>query len=150
MRATREDSGWKIDEPGVYPVRIRLQDADGIRLRTLMTSLIRLPEAGQRVTQTGAALLVGVHRPPPEDAAARATTDAADRSLLDDLEPVLDALAERPALPATFSITPDTLARIAGDDDAVEELGRLRAELAPTGRTLLDAPYVDVDAASRP
>jgi hypothetical protein len=140
--------GWKIDEPGVYPVRIRLQDADGIRLRTLMTSLIRLPEAGQRVTQTGAALLVGVHRPPPEDAAARATTDAADRSLLDDLEPVLDALAERPALPATFSITPDTLARIAGDDDAVEELGRLRAELAPTGRTLLDAPYVDVDAAS--
>ncbi|WP_421117982.1 DUF6049 family protein [Aquihabitans daechungensis] len=132
----------------MYPVRVRLQDADGNRVRTLMTSLIRLPEADQRVTQTGAALLVGVHRPPPEDPDVRAGTDVADRSLLDDLAPVLDVLAERPTLPATFSITPDTLARIAGDDEAIAELNLLRDELAPPGRTLLDAPYVDVDAAS--
>ncbi len=140
--------GWKIDEPGVYPVRVRLQDADGNRVRTLMTSLIRLPETGQRVTQTGAAILVGVHRPPPDDPAARSSTDVADRSLLEDLAPVLDALAARPGLPATFSITPDTLARIAGDDGATEELARLRAQLTAPGRTLLDAPYVDVDAPS--
>lgn len=140
--------GWKIDEPGVYPVRIRLQDPDGNRARTLMTSLIRMPEADQRVTQAGAALLVGVHRPPPEDPTARAAIDTADRSLLDQLGPVLDVLADRPGLPATFSITPDTLARIAGDADAATELARLRAELTPKGRTVLDAPYVDVDAAS--
>lgn len=140
--------GWKIDEPGVYPVRIRLQDPDGNRARTLMTSLIRLPEADQRVTQTGAALLIGVHRPPPEDPTARAVVDTADRSLLEELTPVLDVLAERPGLPATFSITPDTLARIAGDADAAAELTALRDQLTPKGRNILDAPYVDIDAAS--
>src|SRR5690606_32725729 len=59
--------GWEIDEPGVYPVRVRLRDTDSNRLQVLMTSIVRLPEADQQVTQTGAALLVGVHRPPPED-----------------------------------------------------------------------------------
>lgn len=140
--------GWQIDEPGVYPVRIRLLDAGENRLGVLMTSLIRLPEADQEVTQTAAALLVGIHRPPPDDAVARASTASADRDLLDDLAPVLDTLSGRPELPATFSITPDTLARIAGDEEATEDLARLRDELAPDGRSLLDAPYVDIDAAS--
>jgi len=140
--------GWEIDEPGVYPVRVRLRDADGNVLKVLMTSIIRLPEAGQQVTQTKAALLVGIHRGPPEDAEDRRSTDTVDAGLLDDLEPVLDALGDRPDLPATFSITPDTLARIAGDDGATADLARLRAELAPEDRTVLDASYVDVNAAS--
>jgi hypothetical protein len=140
--------GWKITEPGVYPVRVLLLDADGNRERTFMTSLIRLPEPDQRVTATGAALLVGVHRAPPEDPAARASADTADRSLLDELRPILQVLADRPELPATLSITPNTLARIAGDDDATDDLTLLRSQLLPEGRTLLDAPYVDVDAAS--
>ncbi|MGN6695616.1 MAG: DUF6049 family protein [Aquihabitans sp.] len=140
--------GWEIDEPGVYPVRVRLRDDDGNVLKVLMTSIIRLPEADQQVPQTKAALLVGVHRSPPEDPDARSTTDAADTGLLDDLRPVLRTLEDRPDLPATFSITPDTLARIAGDEDATTDLADLRAQLASPGRTLLDAPYVDVDAAS--
>lgn len=140
--------GTEIDEPGVYPVRVRLRDADGNVLKVLMTSLIRLPEADQQVPQTKAALLVGIHRGPPEDPEARTATDTADQSLLDDLEPVLETLDERPDLPATFSVTPDTLARIAGDEGAAGDLADLRAQLAPEGRDLLDAPYVDVDAAS--
>ena len=140
--------GWKIDEPGVYPVRIRLLDPDGNRLRVLMTSLIRLPEADQQVPQTAAALVVGVHRPPPEGPQGRAAADTADDELLGELNPVLDVLDARPYLPVAFSITPDTLARIAGDEDAAPELQRLRDELEPEGRQLLDAPYVDVDAAS--
>ncbi len=139
--------GWEIDEPGVYPVRIRLLDADGNVLRVLMTSIIRLPGAGQQVTQTKAALLVGVHDSPPTDPDARAATDTADRQLLDSLNPLLDLLIDRPDLPATFSITPDTLARVAGDDDATTDLARLRSALAPADRSLLDAPYVDIDAA---
>lgn len=140
--------GWNIDEPGVYPVRIDLRDGDGNRLQVLMTSVIRLPGEGQQVTQTGAALLVGVHRPPPEDPEARASTTTADGALLEQLDPILDVLADHPTLPATFSITPDTLARIGGDEEAAEDLRRLRAELEPEDRTVLDAPYVDVDVAS--
>lgn len=140
--------GWEIDQPGVYPVRVRLLDADGNRLQVLMTSLIRLPEPDQSVTTTKAALMIGVHRPPPFDPDARATTDTADQSLVDQLDPVLALLADRPALPATFSITPDTLARLAGDDTAAPDLARLRAELEADDRTVLDAPYVNIDAAS--
>lgn len=131
----------------MYPVRIRLQDADGIRLRTLMTSLIRLPEAGRPRHADRCHAAGG--RPPAtaRKRCRRSTTDAADRSLLDDLEPVLDTLAERPALPATFSITPDTLARIAGDDDAdgADACGR---NSPPRDAPCSNAPYVDVDAAS--
>lgn len=140
--------GWEIDEPGVYPVRVRLVDDDGNRLQTLMTSLIRLPEAGQQVNRTSAALLVGIHRPPPDDPAERAETATADGSVLEQLDPLLGVLATHPALPATFSITPDTLARIGGDEDAAEELARLRDELAADDRSVLDAPYVDVNTAS--
>lgn len=140
--------GWEIDEPGVYPVRIRLLDADGNRLDTMMTSIVRLPAADQRVSQTEASLLVSVHRPPPDERADRAATDTADPELLDQLDAVIAELNARPGLPATFSVTPDTLARIAGDDSAAEQLGRLRAALEPDGRALIDAPYVSIDAAS--
>lgn len=140
--------GWEIDEPGVYPVRVRLLDADGNRLQVLMTSLIRLPEPDQRVTTTDVALLVGVHRPPPTDPDERATADAADQDLLDELDPIFDLLSDRPELAATFSITPDTLARIAGDPSAAPDLARLRAEVGADDRTVLAAPYVNIDAAS--
>jgi hypothetical protein len=140
--------GWEIDDPGVYPVRVRLLDDDGNVLRVLMTSIIRLPEADQQVPQTKAALLVGIHRSPPADAESRRTAATADAGLLEDLRPVLRTLDARPDLPATFSITPDTLARIAGDEAAAVDLADLRAQLASDDRTLLDAPYVDVDVAS--
>ena len=140
--------GWRIDEPGVYPLRVRLLDADGNRLATMMTSLIRLPEPDQQVSQAEASLLVSVHRPPPADPEARAKTDTADQSLIAELDPILAELNARPNLPATFSVTPDTAARIAGDDAAASDLAALRTALEPRNRTLLDAPYVGIDPAS--
>ncbi|MCU1369681.1 MAG: hypothetical protein JWO77_875 [Ilumatobacteraceae bacterium] len=140
--------GWPIDEPGVYPVRVRLLDGDGNRLQTLMTSLIRLPGEGQQVTKTGAALLIGMHGAPPEDPEERAAPDQADTDLLDQLDPLLAVLDGHPTLPATFSITPDTLARVGGDEEATEQLARLRAEVASDERSVLDAAYVDVNVAS--
>lgn len=137
--------GHRIDEPGVYPVRVRLQDAEGNRLAVMMTSLVRLPADGQTVSQTQAALLVRVHRAPPASATDRAAADRADDGLIEELTPVLAALAERPDLPATFSVTPDTLARIAGDETQAAALDRLRRAVAGDARTVLDAPYVDLD-----
>lgn len=142
--------GYRLDEPGVYPVRVRLRDADGDVLAVLMTSILRLPGADQQVATTEAALLVEGHRAPPTDGEARAASDAADASLVDELAPVLDELAERPAVPATFSLTPDAVARMAGDadGDAATVLADLRDLLAAPGHDLLDAPYVDLDPAS--
>lgn len=140
--------GHRIDAPGVYPVRIRLQDASGNRLATMMTSLIRLPAPGEEVLQAHTALLVTVHRPPPSDPTARRATDEADASLLRQLDPVLAQLAGHASLPAAVDATPDTLARIAGDETAADTLTALRAALAGDGRVVLDAPYVDIDPAS--
>lgn len=140
--------GYRIDQPGVYPVRVRLWDGDGDELAVLMTAIIRLPNAEQEVSTTEAALLVEGHRAPPTDGEARAATDQADASLVDELGPVVDALAARPGLPATFSLTPDAVARMAGDVDAAPVLADLRELLAEPGHDVLDAPYVDIDPTS--
>jgi len=139
--------GWQIDEPGVYPVRVRLLDADGRVLAVLMTAILRLPGPDQTVAPTQAALLVEVHRPPPIDPDDRAAPTAA-AGFLGQLRPILAALEARPMVPATISVTPDTLARIAADESAAEDLARLRATLATQDRTVLDAPFVDIDPAS--
>jgi hypothetical protein len=139
--------GHQIDEPGVYPVRIRLRDGDG-SIAVLMTTLLRLPEPDQQVTPASAAVLVDVHRPPPTDPEVRRTGGEADASLLRTLPPVLAALDERPELPATFSATPDTIERMAADPEAAEVLGALRTTLDGSQRTVLDASYVDLDLAS--
>ena len=146
------DPAWRqrIEEPGVYPVRVRVRDGEGDVGVELMTAILRLPGAGQTWATATTALLVPVHRAPPADADRRASTatSGADEDLVDELEPVLDALEERADLPATFAVTPDTLARLAADEGAASTLGRLRDELEADRRTLLGAPYVDIDAAS--
>lgn len=141
--------GHELDEPGVYPIRIRLRDPSG-DIATMMTALTRLPTADQTVPGTDAALLVDLHRPPPTDPDLRAAGERADDALVAEAVPVLGALAERPQLPATFSVTPDTVARLASDPDpdAADALAQLRTELGRPERELLDAPYVDLDVAS--
>ncbi|MEZ5137642.1 MAG: DUF6049 family protein [Acidimicrobiales bacterium] len=140
--------GWPLDEPGVYPVRVRLRGPDEATLAVLMTAVVRLPGPDQRVTPTEVAVLVDAHRPPPTDADQRADDGSADPGLVAQLPSVLDALDERPSLPATFSLTPDAVARLAGDDAATEVLADLRDVLAVERRDVLDAPYVDIDPAS--
>jgi hypothetical protein len=140
--------GYEIDEPGVYPVRVRLWDADGNVLAVMMTAIVRLPEADQEVAPTQVALLADGRRSPPEDRAARVAGQQDDTSLLDQVTPVLDALEARPTLPATWALTPDAIARLAADEAATDDLGRLRSALAGDDRTLLDSSYVDLDPAS--
>ncbi|HRW36349.1 MAG: hypothetical protein KDB04_18960 [Acidimicrobiales bacterium] len=140
--------GWPLDEPGVYPVRVRLRGPDEETLAVLMTAVVRLPGPDQRVTPTEVAVLVDAHRPPPLDPDERADEGSADPDLVAQLPPVLAALDERPSLPATFSLTPDAVARLAGDEAATDVLADLRAVLAVERRDVLDAPYVDIDPTS--
>jgi hypothetical protein len=140
--------GWRIDDPGVYPVRVRLRSADEETLAVLMTAIVRMPADDEEVVGTETALLVEGHAPPPDDAEARAAYDRVDPTLVRDLQPVVDALVARPDLPASFSLTPDTVTRLAGDPDATDLLRTLRGALEQDGRDLLDAPFVDIDPAS--
>ncbi|MGI8756483.1 MAG: DUF6049 family protein [Acidimicrobiales bacterium] len=135
---------WRIDEPGVYPVRVQLRDRDGNILTTLVTYLVRLPGAGQDAPRAEVALLATVHRGPPADAAVDGFAASPDWGRETD---VLAALRDHPSLPASFAVTPDTVARLTADRRRTSTvlLDRLRTEVGRPGRELLDAPYVDLD-----
>ncbi len=139
---------FELDEGGVYPVRVRVRDADGDVLTSLLTYLV-LAEPGDAARPPArVALLTRVHSDPPPAADERAATDQADADLVQDLDPVLAALGEHPELPITFAVTPDTLARLDGDPTAAGTLTALRTEVGAEGRELLDSPYVDIDASA--
>jgi hypothetical protein len=140
--------GHRLAEPGVYPVRIRLRDGEGNSLAVLMTTLLRLPDPDQSVSPASAGLLIDVSSAPPPRARDRRSEPTADQELVRTSTAVVEALAARPDLPATFSVTPDTLERWAADDAVATELGQLRQAVQSADRTVLDATYVDVDAAS--
>jgi hypothetical protein len=140
--------GWQLTEAGTYPVGIRLRDGDGAVLATLATQLIRLPDGDDPAASVDAALLVGVHAPPPAVREDRQATGQADETLRADLRRALAAIEARPDVPASFAVTPDTAARLEADPGDGDELARLRAVLAEPGRELLDAPFVDLDPTS--
>lgn len=150
--------GYRLDAPGVYPVRVRLRGPEGDTGVVLMTAIVRLPAEGEPTPSTEVALVVPVHRPPQEapDLPSEQGDDEAedadarppfDPELADDLRAVLEVLAEHPDLPVTFSVTPETLQALAADADRAELLAALRAAVEGADRQLLDAPYVAVDPA---
>jgi len=143
----RPPTSWahRIDKPGVYPVRVRLRDADKNQIATFTTALIRDPAADEPVTPAKVAVLATVHQDVPADPVARAASDEADPRLGRALPPFLAPFASHPNVPVSFSVTPDTAARLAGDPAAAPAADALRVEVSRAGRTLLDAPFVDVD-----
>lgn len=147
--------GYRLDEPGVYPVRVRLRGEEGDTGVVLMTAIVRLPAEGEPAPRTEVALVVPVHRPPQEGPVLPSDQDGEDDrarppfdpDLAQGLQAVLDVLADHPDLPATFSVTPETLRALAADADRAELLAALRAAVEGADRQLLDAPYVAVDPA---
>ncbi|MCU1498828.1 MAG: hypothetical protein JWM47_2781 [Acidimicrobiales bacterium] len=140
---------YELDEPGVYPVKIKLRDADGAILTTVVTYLVRQPADDQEVTPSDVALLTTVHQPPaPADptGAGAAPVSAAYRERLD---AVLQALADQPELPATFAVTPETAVRLGADPEAADTMIALGRAVDPDGDgLLLGGTYVDVDPAA--
>lgn len=149
--------GYRLDEPGVYPVRVRLRGPEGDTGVILMTAIVRLPAEGAPTPSTEVALVVPVHRPPqegpvlPSERDESEPDDAAgppfDAELADDLAAVLEVLAGHPDLPVTFSVTPETLQSLAADADRAELLAALRAAVEGADRQLLDGAYVSIDPA---
>jgi hypothetical protein len=136
-------SAWKIDRAGVYPIRVKLQDADGHVLTTLVTQLVRRPGPDETVRTAHVAVVARVHRDP-----GPAPDTALPTRFSRHLDRFLGALRTHASLPATFAVTPETAARMATDPDAKPLYGRLRTEVRRKGRELLDAPYVDIDPPS--
>jgi hypothetical protein len=160
---TEPSWGYRLDEPGVYPVRVRLRGPDGDTGVVLMTAIVRLPAEGEPTPSTEVALVLSLHRPPQPGLALPSADDERDDGSDDDqggeaapsLDPelaerlatVLSVLGEHPDLPMTLSVTPEALQVLAADADRADLLAALRTAVEGPDRQLLDAPYVDLDPA---
>lgn len=149
---TGSASNWpySLDEAGVYPIKVRLRDADDALLTSFVTYLVRQPSPTDAdstpVTRAKVALVTAVHQPPAigPDAAKEPLNTTFTKAL----SRVLAQFEAQPRLPATFAITPETASRLGSDPGSSDTLTALTEELAREDRELLDAPFVKVDPAS--
>lgn len=141
---------YPLDEAGVYPIRVRLRGSDDELLTSIVTYLVRRPAGDETVAPAHVALLTTVHQNAPVPAAGTNGDDdvATDAEWRGDLDRVLGAFADRPSLPASFVVTPETADRLAADPDAADTLAALQAEVGRDNRQLTGAPYVDIDPTS--
>lgn len=142
------DWAYRLDQAGVYPLRVRLRYPGNHTIATLYTQLVRLPDSSETVHQAQVALVPRVHQDPPADPATRAAASAVDPAWARKLDALLELLRSHPKLAASFSVTPDTAYRLVRDDRDATVLADLRAEVGRSSRELLDAPYVEIDPAS--
>lgn len=128
---------YQLTEPGVYPVRLRIRDADDSDLTAAVTYLIRRPSTDVEAPTARVALLVPLAPASPEDEVLDAAT----------IRPILDVLGQHPDIPITLAIDPDLLEATAArpDDELITDLTAL---IERDDVELLGAPFTDIDAAS--
>lgn len=139
----------QLDEAGVYPIKVRLRDADDGLLKSFVTYLVRRPSptdtSPEPITQAKVALLTTVHQTPVlGDDGADKPLDPGFTAALDG---VLAQFKSRPNLPATLDVTPETADRLSRDPAATDTLASMTEALGRKGWQLLDAPFVELDPA---
>ena len=163
---------YRLDEPGVYPVRVRLRGPEGEQLDSFVVYLARTaggaaadPEGGEgsgSVPGPGSgdgagpavqvALLARIHEDPPvhdsDSTPASIAAQPLEAAPLTAIDGFVTALTDRAQLPLTFSVTPDTARRMAEDPASRPTADRIRAALVDDDREVLSAPYADIDAAA--
>ncbi|MCU1354008.1 MAG: hypothetical protein JWM05_3217 [Acidimicrobiales bacterium] len=143
----RRPGSYRLDDPGVYPLRIWVRDRAGAELTHVVTHLIRLPSpaaAGDPSTRLRVAPLLALHAPPAlqPDGTHRSPAAALRR-----IRTWVDTVSAHPKVSATVEPTPETLDALAAPKSGdVALLRRLRAMLAGDRRQVLSSTYVRVDA----
>lgn len=138
---------YRLDEPGVYPLRVRLRDGDDNLLTSLVTYLVRTPAADQPSVRPARVALVTSIAAEPAPHPADPDSSAVADGFAGDVARTLRLFAERRGVPASFAVSPETAERLAADDDRADLVADLRDELGRPGRDLLGAPYVPLDPA---
>lgn len=125
-----------LDQPGVYPVELSLLDIDGTRLDSFVTHLVRVPEVLPRNQfPLAVALTVSLDTSVSLSTDGRRDLSDADQGIVNAFT---DSLRAQPDVPATVSVSPETLASLDGR-------GRSDLRDAVKDRLLLARPYVDLD-----
>lgn len=122
----------RLDEPGVYPVRIRLRDADHAEIAQTVTFLHRLPSEPDGEPQLELALVLDLMGGPAT------LDDETEQAILR----LLEVLAEHPDVPVGINLGPERARRLLDDPEIEEQLGEL---LARDQLELLGSPFVPID-----
>lgn len=145
-RPDQPEPGWRFFSsglrPGVYPVDVRVVDADGNDLWRVVTHIARVPSAGDPVTPAAEVLvapLVTLGADPSVDVEGTSDPDPAVARGIDRLA---EGLGMFPDLPLTLVPRPESVEALAREDDPTDALGTLQ-DLA-RARQVVDGPYVEV------
>lgn len=139
---------YRLDEPGVYPIRVRLRDGDDKLLTSLVTYLVRGPAADQPVPRPARVALLTSVATDPAPYPGEPATEAVAEGFAADVARTVRLFTEHRGVPASFAVSPETAERLADDEDRSDLVAQLRAELARPGRDLLGASYAPLDPAS--
>ncbi len=134
----------RLTREGVYPVEVRIFDAQGVRIGGLVTHLILLPEASEDPRPIAVALVteIGLDPATAPDGADQLSTDET-RTLARSIE----VLAANPDVPISIAARPETVEALAGSDDPNANAALLALREAVPGRQTVALPFVDVDVA---
>jgi hypothetical protein len=137
---TCDANGVSVRDGGVYPVQIRVDDADDDELTQLVTFMVRLPDAPGEVTPLLTSVLFDQDGPP-----LLAPDGKPEVDINNDISPLAiltDALDSHPTVPVTVAPTPEMIETIeVGTDDLV---ARLAKTLKDSGSQVIAGTYVDV------
>lgn len=128
---------WRLVEPGVYPLRLRLRDAEGQDIATLVTFLIRTGDTAPTTT-VHVATVARV-----DDGRTSTDVGAPDTGYAAKVGRLVAGVAANDTLPMTFAVDPGTATALAAHDAATT--ASLRRAIAHQGTELLAAPLVPVD-----
>jgi hypothetical protein len=131
----------QLDGSGVYPVDVTLAAPDGTVVHRLVTHLVRVPGSTEPPPLRVAVVL-------PIDASPALQPDGTTVVLPEDLTALqlaADVLTDHPDLALTVDPEPETIAALAGADDA--PLADLLEQMAQgvQGRQVLGGTYADLD-----
>ncbi len=146
--------GWSFFtdglRPGVYPVDVRVTDADGVEQGRIVLLLTRVPsddEPGAAAPPLVVAPVVRLGGPPTVGPDGDETTDLITGARTQALAEGLDLADDDGApLPLTLVPRPESIEATARDDEGAAALDRLR-DATRTGQ-VVDGPYVDVPVSS--
>ena len=135
-------AGFRIDEPGVYPLSLQLDDADGNEVDRLITHVVRLPAADDEDAgiPLATAVVVQVEAPPAAGPDGSLAVDAAGAA---GALRALDAVVGAPDVPLTVAAVPESLVALAAEPPGgttVEDLVD-----AMRGRQVLADTYVPLE-----
>ena len=134
------DASLPVGDPGVYPLRLLVADADGVTGRPLLTSVVRVDDEA-RASRLRTAVVLPLHAAPAFGEDGRPVLSDRARHLIEVRTDLLDRYDD---VPVSVAPTPETLEAVAAEDeDLVDDL-----RSALRDRHVIAGPYVRIDLAA--